>query len=122
MEILLGALTATLLILIAIAIFLLFWQKRSFRTSYESLGSLTATAAELVTAQADLRGRLSQMSEQSAAERAEREVPVRERKEIQEVLPEMTGVVCEGVCTRAGKLCKKHFRNQLIRRPSNTCF
>ena len=71
MDILLGALTATLLILIAAAIFLLFWQKRSFGATYESLGSLTATAAQLVTAQADLRGRLSQMSEQSAAERAE---------------------------------------------------
>ena len=71
MDIFLGALAATLLILIAAAIFLLFWQKRRFSTTYESLGSLTATAAQLVTAQADLRGRLSQMSEQSAAERAE---------------------------------------------------
>ena len=70
MDIFLGALTATLLILIAAAIFLLFWQKRSFGTTYESLGSLTATAAQLVTAQADPRERLNQMSEQLAAERA----------------------------------------------------
>jgi len=71
MDIFLGALTATILILIAAAFFLLFRQKRSFSATYDSLDSLTATAAQLVTAQADLRGRLSQMSAQSAAERAE---------------------------------------------------
>ena len=46
-------------------------QRRRPSPDFESLDALAATTATLVTAQADLGGRLSQMSEQSAAERAE---------------------------------------------------
>ncbi len=71
MDILIGALAATTLILIASGITFFLWQRRRPSSNFESLDTLAATAATLVTAQADLGGRLSQMSEQSAAERAE---------------------------------------------------
>ncbi len=71
MDILIGALAATTLMLIAAGIALFLWQRHRPSPNFESLDTLAATAATLVTAQADLGGRLSQMSEQSAAERAE---------------------------------------------------
>ena len=74
MEILIGALAATVLLLIAGGLGLLVWQRRAPRgpgPDDERLDALAATAATLATAQADLGGRLTQMSEQSAVERAE---------------------------------------------------
>ena len=71
MDILIGALATATLMLIAVAMAFLLWQRRRPSPNSESLDTLAATAASLVTAQADLGGRLSQMSEQSAAERAE---------------------------------------------------
>jgi len=71
MDILIGALAATTLMLIASGITFFLWQRRRPSSNFESFDTLAATAATLVTAQADLGGRLSQMSEQSAAERAE---------------------------------------------------
>ena len=71
MDILIGALATTTLMLIAVAMAFLLWQRRRSGPNSESLDTLAATAASRVTAQADLGGRLSQMSEQSAAERAE---------------------------------------------------
>ena len=71
MDILIGALATATLMLIAVAMALLLWQRRRPSPNSETLDTLAATAASLVTAQADLGGRLSQMSEQSAAERAE---------------------------------------------------
>ena len=71
MDTLIGALAATTLMLIAAGITFFLWQRRRPSSNFESLDTLATTAATLVTAQADLGGRLSQMSEQSAAERAE---------------------------------------------------
>ena len=71
MDILIGALATATLMLIAVAMAFLLWHRRRPSPNSESLDTLAATAASLVTAQADLGGRLSQMSEQSAAERAE---------------------------------------------------
>ena len=71
MDILIGALATATLMLIAVAMAFLLWQRRRPSPNSESVDTLAATAASLVTAQADLGGRLSQMSEQSAAERAE---------------------------------------------------
>ena len=71
MDILIGALATATLMLIAVAMAFLLWQRRGPSPNSESLDTLAATAASLVTAQANLGGRLSQMSEQSAAERAE---------------------------------------------------
>ena len=71
MDILIGALAATTLMLIAAGIAFFLWQRQRPSSNFESLDTLAATAATLVTAQADLGGRLSQMSAQSAAERAE---------------------------------------------------
>ena len=71
MDILIGALATATLMLIAVAMAFLLWQRRRPSPDFESLDALAATTATLVTAQADLGGRLSQMSEQSAAERAE---------------------------------------------------
>ena len=71
MEFLIGALATATLMLIAVAMAFLLLQRRRPSPDFESLDALAATTATLVTAQADLGGRLSQMSEQSAAERAE---------------------------------------------------
>ena len=71
MDILIDALATATLMLIAVAMDFMLWRRRGPSPNSESLDTLAATAASLVTAQADLGGRLSQMSEQSAAERAE---------------------------------------------------
>ncbi len=71
MEMLIGALIAAALILLGGGIAYLAWQRRGPGPDDERLDALAATAAALATAQADLGGRLTQMSEQSAAERAE---------------------------------------------------
>ena len=62
MDILIGALATATLMLIAVAMAFLLWQRRGPSPNSESLDTLAATAASLVTAQADLGGRLSQMS------------------------------------------------------------
>ncbi len=74
MEILIGALAATTLLLLAGGVAYFLWQRRApqgLSPDDERLDALAATAATLATAQADLGGRLTQMSEQSAVERAE---------------------------------------------------
>lgn len=74
MEILIGALAATTLLLLAGGVAYFLWQRRApqgLSPDDERLDALAATAATLATAQADLGGRLTQMSEQSAIERAE---------------------------------------------------
>ncbi|MBC8241121.1 MAG: DNA recombination protein RmuC [Alphaproteobacteria bacterium] len=71
MEILIGALAASTLLLILAGIAYLLWLRRGPGADDERMDALAATAASLATAQADLGGRLSQMSEQSANERAE---------------------------------------------------
>ena len=71
MDILIDALATATLMLIAVAMDFMLWRRRGPSPNSESLDTLAATAASLVTAQANLGGRLSQMSEQSAAERAE---------------------------------------------------
>ncbi|NQV59063.1 MAG: DNA recombination protein RmuC [Alphaproteobacteria bacterium] len=71
MEILIGALAATTLLLIVGGLAYLLWLRRGPGADDERMDALAATAASLATAQADLGGRLSQMSEQSATERAE---------------------------------------------------
>ena len=71
MDILIGALAASALLLILGGFAYLLWQRRGPGPDDERLDALAATAASLATAQADLGGRLSQMSEQSATERAE---------------------------------------------------
>ena len=71
MEILFGALAASTLLLILGGLAYFLWIRRRPTTDDERLDALAATAASLATAQADLGGRLSQLSAQSAAERAE---------------------------------------------------
>jgi DNA recombination protein RmuC len=71
MEILIGALAASTVLLILGGLAYLLWLRRGPGADDERLDALAATAASLATAQADLGGRLSQMSAQSAAERAE---------------------------------------------------
>ena len=71
MELLIGALAASILLLILGGFAYLLWLRRGPGANDERLDALAATAASLATAQADLGGRLSQMSEQSATERAE---------------------------------------------------
>ncbi|MDP6691145.1 MAG: DNA recombination protein RmuC [Alphaproteobacteria bacterium] len=71
MEFLIGAAGASAILLVLGGIAYLLWQRRAAGAEDERLDALAATAASLATAQADLGGRLSQMSAQSAAERAE---------------------------------------------------
>ncbi|MBT7664673.1 MAG: DNA recombination protein RmuC [Rhodospirillaceae bacterium] len=71
MEIIIGALAATTLLLVLGGLAFLLWRRRGPGPDDERLNALAATAATLATAQADLGGRLTQMSEQSAIERAE---------------------------------------------------
>jgi DNA recombination protein RmuC len=71
MDILIGALAASTLLLALGGFAYLIWRRRGPGPDDERLDALAATAVSLATAQADLGGRLSQMSEQSAQERAE---------------------------------------------------
>ena len=73
MDILIGAMAATILLLIVGGLAALLWRRRDAGPNLDDirLDALAATAATLATAQADLGGRLTQLSEQSAAERAE---------------------------------------------------
>jgi len=72
MEFLIGALGAAVLLLVLGGLALLLRRRRQVPgENVARLDALAAATASLATAQADLGGRLSQMSEQSASERAE---------------------------------------------------
>ena len=71
MELLIGALGASILLLVLGGLALLLLRRRASGGDDARLDALAAATASLATAQADLGGRLSQLSEQSTTERAE---------------------------------------------------